>query len=1344
MIQPLPGESPRARRAFLAAALLVAACACTWPLGAQITCPVVKDNSIQAHPAETTLNSGGLMNVRIKDDQHYALLGFDCSAAVGVTLENARLYVLGSSAADFDVNRISTVAVDWGEGDGNGGSPVNGGSCFDYAFSPATEWAGPGSDFLDVAFGAGGSLVNSQTSFTVPTGEWGVVPLDLVLAQALVDGTQFGVVLGADPGDFANHEISARESGSGAYIVLNDPAAPLGRIRVNLDQAVVDPGQEVTGTVEVLDPPAGEFYFTIYRRDGYGRILDIATGMQTLPGDPPAPFSFQVRNPISMVEEIYATAITFPPLFVGEDAAEYAVTQSPDPWDDWHAIMWGGDAIADDRFWQGLRDTGVEHAIVYHAGPNHNPARHDFRWSDFLMLDKGIIELTDTYYQPLFDQFQASGRSDKTVFRRAPDLVSDANLSDWEANQLQPKADRDRPYRPIAYDLGDEIGMGRRVNPWDFDLSDAAVADFIAWLQARYPTIGDLNGRWGTAFADWSAIDPINANMYITTEEIRDREMTPSQDSFDWDENFSPWCDFKEYTDHTFAAALHRMCDYLQTQEPDIPCGFAGAQQPAAHSGYDYAKLMPGLTFLEPYDIGSSVAISRSFMDGRGPIIRTQFDGDRTGAYKLWYYLLNGESGIYIWWYQDWFEDFVEFVPSAYALSLTPTLKEFSSGVGRLLVGSDHQSDPVAILYSQPSLRVQWMWDSEADGTTWPRRFGSWDRDRNMLYLSWFGWRMALEDNGFTPEFISTQELLRDVLADGGFRLLVLPRITALSDEEAATIRAWVRSGGVVVADSQTGLFDERCTARPGSAGVLDDLFGITRDVRDIYEQDGTSQNPLFGLPEDAGVSEPHCDLLQDVGLPANSLHVVETGVRTGAAQALSLVAGDPNQPAILIRPDGAGYAIYLNLTLVPYPTDRMTPGAEVPMRTLVRNILACTGMSPEVQATNPTTGEAFPSLLRARFEDGSGNHYLGLVANTPFGTGNAWDWSDRDDAAQALAGVPGSEVPVRVRLRQPYDVYDVRAAAHLGRTDVFDTTFDIYTAGLYALLPSEITGVDLNAGADPDCVLTWSAEVFATGTVGRHVLRVEVFSPAGTPLPHYGGTVSCEDGTCNGTVPLALNDPVGEYRIRVTDIATGHTAEAAASCTRPEAPGPVEWLRVSGCADAVLAWTNPSDPDLAGVLWLRSEDVPPDTDPVRWTDYNVGETLGNALVVRKSPSGETGWTDTGLTPGVTYYYRAYAYDVTRIYSSPETVAFEAGTGLWDPFDLMVSRTMTDAVLSWSGPADPGCMEPALYEVHRATDASALPLPAPSWTVPGNQTTTSDPGVIGDENLYFYLLVPQP
>ena len=54
------------------------------------------------------------------------------------------------------------------------------------------------------------------------------------------------------------------------------------------------------------------------------------------------------------------------------------------------------------------------------------------------------------------------------------------------------------------------------------------------------------------------------------------------------------------------------------------------------------------------------------------------------------------------------------------------------------------------------------------------------------------------------------------------------------------------------------------------------------------------------------------------------------------------------------------------------------------------------------------------------------------------------------------------------------------------------------------------------------------------------HVLRVDVVDPAGARVRAYSGNVLLGGATASWRLPFALNDAVGSWRVRVTDVLTG------------------------------------------------------------------------------------------------------------------------------------------------------------------------------------------------------------
>lgn len=56
----------------------------------------------------------------------------------------------------------------------------------------------------------------------------------------------------------------------------------------------------------------------------------------------------------------------------------------------------------------------------------------------------------------------------------------------------------------------------------------------------------------------------------------------------------------------------------------------------------------------------------------------------------------------------------------------------------------------------------------------------------------------------------------------------------------------------------------------------------------------------------------------------------------------------------------------------------------------------------------------------------------------------------------------------------------------------------------------------------------------------GRHVLHFEVTSPSGAAAPHYSRNVVAKNERASFGIPFSLNDPTGDWKIEVRDVASG------------------------------------------------------------------------------------------------------------------------------------------------------------------------------------------------------------
>jgi hypothetical protein len=100
-------------------------------------------------------------------------------------------------------------------------------------------------------------------------------------------------------------------------------------------------------------------------------------------------------------------------------------------------------------------------------------------------------------------------------------------------------------------------------------------------------------------------------------------------------------------------------------------------------------------------------------------------------------------------------------------------------------------------------------------------------------------------------------------------------------------------------------------------------------------------------------------------------------------------------------------------------------------------------------------------------------------------------------------------------------------------------------------MLPYQVKGLgiepaDLKAEAGTTATFQITLDLDSDQPAGRNCLRIEVLSPEGRPLGHYGQNVLTGTRSTKVSVGLARNDPSGTWRLRATDVATGTSATAA------------------------------------------------------------------------------------------------------------------------------------------------------------------------------------------------------
>ncbi len=397
-----------------------------------------------------------------------------------------------------------------------------------------------------------------------------------------------------------------------------------------------------------------------------------------------------------------------------------------------------------------------------------------------------------------------------TMAATRPVMLDDALRSKLEeiisANIAKVKAS---PMR-AAYALDDEISWGSFVKPCMWRITDDA--NYRAWLQEKYGT-GKVPANPG-----WIGYNDVRPKLPGFTLGSFDASQLMDQ----WSFNDSWWNNF-----------LGGLVEHANRIDPETPVGYVGGQSPNAFGGYDYAKLMRKVQYLEAYWGPDEQCMLQAFNPNHIPIVSTQFhQNTKDTIWQFFVGLAHGNRG-HIGWVQNWFDGKT---PKPFHQEISPALLEIGGKLGPLQAQAEAVKDGILLYYSHPSIQAGWIMDAQAHGGTWPNRNS--DSRIGTYHLAKQAWVAMLRDSGFQPDFISYVDLLQQGIPKHA-KVLVLSAVYCLSDAEAARIREFCRAGGTVVADFLPGVFDQHGKGRPGG-GALDDLFGVKHDpgtkAADLYQ----------------------------------------------------------------------------------------------------------------------------------------------------------------------------------------------------------------------------------------------------------------------------------------------------------------------------------------------------------------------------------------------------------------------------------------------------------------------------------------------------------------------------
>jgi len=161
-------------------------------------------------------------------------------------------------------------------------------------------------------------------------------------------------------------------------------------------------------------------------------------------------------------------------------------------------------------------------------------------------------------------------------------------------------------------------------------------------------------------------------------------------------------------------------------------------------------------------------------------------------------------------------------------------------------------------------------------------------------------------------------EMVNDRLLDAEhlkpFKLLILPNISSLSNEQCDKLIEFARNGGSLMATFETSMYDEKGNIRDNFG--LADLFGVS------YAQkvEGPMQNSYLRLKSDSGTGKFHPVLkgLEDAFRMINTVHIVKVNSEIELSSPVTLIPTYPDLPmehVFPLIPETDIRGLYLNDT---------------------------------------------------------------------------------------------------------------------------------------------------------------------------------------------------------------------------------------------------------------------------------------------------------------------------------------------------------------------------------------------------------------------------------------------
>jgi hypothetical protein len=232
-----------------------------------------------------------------------------------------------------------------------------------------------------------------------------------------------------------------------------------------------------------------------------------------------------------------------------------------------------------------------------------------------------------------------------------------------------------------------------------------------------------------------------------------------------------------------------------------------------------------------------------------------------------------------------------------------------------------------------------------------------------------------------------------------------------------------------------------------------------------------------------------------------------------------SLLAGILSHPGEIFNAD-SGITLILENPVTAYPRQRQTDQGKE-FRNALYGLLNGNGITPITRIIQFPQQTGLPLVEVIRHDKG-------------------------DIKILSFINYRNAEVTFDFSLDKPAHIYELVTRKNLGKRQTVPVTLDNGEARIYALLDTQITGLQLvsspEATRGKDFLFEVKRVTEETGNLPA-IFRYRVIDPRGKQHPLYCGVVSGGlNGAAVGTIPFALNDITGKWLLEITDMISDRT----------------------------------------------------------------------------------------------------------------------------------------------------------------------------------------------------------